>query len=103
MNIANRNQTRFELDVGQMIKIPNGTRLSVKCAAGELWITENGIAADVVLPRGATYTSARKGDVVVYGFDPSSFEVSRQPGPVATIVAFLHRVTFGERSTPAVA
>ena len=102
MNIAHRHQTRFELGVGQMIRIPSG-RLSVNCTAGELWITEDRIAADVVLPRDATYISAGKGDVVVYGFDPSSIEVSRQPGSVAMIVAFLYRVTFGDRSTPAVA
>ena len=102
MKIAKRTQTRFELGVGQMIQIPSGPMI-VKCTAGELWITENGIAADVILPPGATYISAGKGDVVGYGFDPSRIEVSRQPGSVAMIVAFLHRVTFGERSTPAIA
>lgn len=88
MKSAIRNKTRFELGTDQMLKISRTPRVSITCAAGQIWITEDGISEDVVLEHGATYTSHGKGNVIVYAFQPSGFDALRAPSLIARCVEF---------------
>ncbi len=89
MKTANRNETRFELGTDQMLKIPCTPRVNITCAAGWLWITEDGINEDVELGRGATYTSHGKDNVIVCAFEPSGFDAVRIPSAIARCLDFV--------------
>jgi hypothetical protein len=55
----------FDLPHGALWGTSPRLGLRVRCALGQLWITQAGIADDVVLLAGETFTPAPKGRVVI--------------------------------------
>ena len=64
------------LEKGAFLAVPAGSTPTVTCLRGALWITHDGLPADVVISEGESYTGAHPGRMLVFALHASSAMVA---------------------------
>ena len=63
-----------------LISLPIGW--AVASMAGTIWLTQEGVATDVILHKGDKFDVAQKGSIVLHAVDgPGRVDVTKPPGP----------------------
>lgn len=89
-----------DLDVGRVFSIGRRANASIHCLKATVWLTEEGLAEDVVLGPGECYRVRGNGQVVISALgETARFSVSARLGFPARVMAAL-RGRFGRFSTP---
>ncbi|MBC8106371.1 MAG: DUF2917 domain-containing protein [Anaerolineae bacterium] len=68
---------RLRLANGAVATFADCTSLQIRAIDGQLWITQEGDARDVIVRPGMSYLSNRRGKLVVQALDRSVIEVRR--------------------------
>jgi hypothetical protein len=66
---------RFALLRGKLLEVPQEEAMRLACAAGELWITQDGDLRDIVLRAGEDFTTLPGRRVLVSALEDSVLEV----------------------------
>jgi hypothetical protein len=66
---------RYSLDSGRFLRLRRCAGALLICAAGELWITQEGSPDDVILQPGQRWRVPRGGQVLVSAFGPGLAQV----------------------------
>lgn len=69
-------ETRYELADGELLALEHIGGRELACRAGELWITVDGRAEDIILGAGARWQAADDGAVVVSALKDSLLAVT---------------------------
>jgi len=69
-------RARFELDQGQLLTLDDSLDVTIECAEGALWLTQDGDPRDVTLSAGQSYRIDRTSRVMVFATSPSVFKIS---------------------------
>lgn len=70
-------ETRFDLAKREIVAITSAKEYALHCDAGEIWITANGAAGDVVLRAGESWIVPNDAEVVVSAFQASTATLRR--------------------------
>ena len=65
----------------QIVSLPDtgGAGVSVSVTRGSVWITQDHDLNDIVLERGQTHASPRRGQLLIYGLEEADVEIVEAP------------------------
>jgi hypothetical protein len=66
----------LDLAQGNILRIDDGKGILVAVTEGEVWLTEEGEARDIVLKPGESFCLARRGVSLVYALQPARLTLS---------------------------
>lgn len=67
-------QTHRCLEKGEVLRLKRvRVRSLIRCRTGRLWITQTGLASDIVLASGQLFESDREGSLVIEALEPACF------------------------------
>ena len=70
----------------QIVSLPDtgGAGVSVSVTSGSVWITQDHDLNDIVLERGQTHASPRRGQLLIYGLEEAEVEITEASADPAT-------------------
>lgn len=71
----------YELDLGIVLTLTRARRRTIHCHAACLWVTQNGLSADIILTPGLSFAIERSGSVAIQALaGRARFSLSTAPG-----------------------
>ncbi len=71
LGVADAKTISMNLERQEMVRLPQGASLSVKCLEGALWVTLDHDRRDIVLEPGEAFTTPADRGGIVYALKPS--------------------------------
>ncbi|MFZ2855054.1 MAG: DUF2917 domain-containing protein [Rhodocyclaceae bacterium] len=98
--VANVQETRRELARRELLALDRARGCLLTCESGELWITRDGSADDLILGAGESWRVEGNGELVVSALRPALLVIAHPPaaapriaphGRAASVLALLRR------------
>lgn len=71
-------EVRFDLLKNELVRLSNARNHTLSCSDGQLWITQDGDALDVILASGERYTFQGSGQIAVSALKTSVLSIRHE-------------------------